>query len=141
MPLELVHMDVCRPIQTLFHSQNRYFILFIDDFTRMTWVYFMGQKSEVFTVFEKFKTFVEKQSSYFIKLLRSDRGKEYTSNDLINFVKMKEWKDNLQLVILHNKMGYLNRGIKLLWRCQDPCCVRRNSLKLFRLKLFIQLCI
>src|SRR4051812_28897480 len=66
-------------------EKNRYFILFIDDFTRMTWVYFMRQKSEAFVIFKKFKALVEKQSGRFIKMLRSDRGKEYTSNEFHKF--------------------------------------------------------
>ncbi|XP_058722251.1 uncharacterized protein LOC131594177 [Vicia villosa] len=37
--LELVHTDVCGPMNTLSHGKSRYFILFIDDFTRMTWEY------------------------------------------------------------------------------------------------------
>ena len=90
-----MHTDVCGPMHTPSHAENRYFILFIDDFTRMTWVYFMRQKSEVFTIFRKFKSFVEKQSGYFIKKLRSDRGKEYTSKEFdIFFVKMKAWIGN-----------------------------------------------
>ncbi|KAL0341549.1 UNVERIFIED_CONTAM: Retrovirus-related Pol polyprotein from transposon RE1 [Sesamum calycinum] len=52
--LELIHTDVCGPMRTS-HEQNRYFILFIDDYSRMTWVYFMREKSEVFKVFKKFK--------------------------------------------------------------------------------------
>jgi transposase InsO family protein len=40
----------------------------------------MRQKSEVFNMFRKFKCLVEKQSGCFIKVLRSDIGKEYTSN-------------------------------------------------------------
>ncbi|CAJ2638092.1 unnamed protein product [Trifolium pratense] len=83
--LELVHTDVCGPMNTLSHAKNRYFILFIDDFTRMTWVYFIRQKSEVFEIFKKFKAFVEKQSGRFVKVLRSDRGKEYTSNEFHKF--------------------------------------------------------
>jgi transposase InsO family protein len=83
--LELVHTDVCGPMNTLSHAQNRYFILFIDDLTRMTWVYFMRQKSEVFVIFKKFKAFIEKQSGRSIKVLRSDRGKEYTSNEFDKF--------------------------------------------------------
>ncbi|KAL0300270.1 UNVERIFIED_CONTAM: Retrovirus-related Pol polyprotein from transposon RE1 [Sesamum angustifolium] len=46
--LELIHTDVCGPMRTPSHEQNRYFILFIDDYSRMTWVYFMREKSEVF---------------------------------------------------------------------------------------------
>jgi hypothetical protein len=51
--LELVHTDICVPMQTPSHSQNRYFILFIDDYSCMTWVYFMKQKFEVFNIVEK----------------------------------------------------------------------------------------
>ncbi|KAL0364519.1 UNVERIFIED_CONTAM: Retrovirus-related Pol polyprotein from transposon TNT 1-94 [Sesamum angustifolium] len=36
--LELIHTDVCGPMRTPSHEQNRYFILFIDDYSRMTWV-------------------------------------------------------------------------------------------------------
>ena len=75
--LELVHTDVCGPMSTLSHAQNRYFILFIDDLTRMTWVYFMRQKSKLFVIFKKFKAFVEKQSGRSIKVMRSNRRKEY----------------------------------------------------------------
>jgi hypothetical protein len=76
----LVHTDVCGPMQTHSHSQNRYFIIFIDDYSRMTWVYFMRQKFEVFNILRKFKCLVQRQSSCLIKVLRSDGGKEYTSN-------------------------------------------------------------
>ncbi|KAK4387769.1 Retrovirus-related Pol polyprotein from transposon TNT 1-94 [Sesamum angolense] len=70
--LELIHTDVCGPMRTPSHEQNRYFILFIDDYSTMTWVYFMREKSEVFKVFKKFKNLVEKQSGRSIKVLRSD---------------------------------------------------------------------
>ncbi|KAL0325748.1 UNVERIFIED_CONTAM: Retrovirus-related Pol polyprotein from transposon TNT 1-94 [Sesamum radiatum] len=83
--LELIHTDVCGPMRTPSHEQNRYFILFIDDYSRMTWVYFMREKSEVFKVFKKFKNLVEKQSGRSIKVLRSDRGKEYNNSEFNKF--------------------------------------------------------
>ena len=49
--LELVHTDVCGPMRTPSLAKNRYFVLFIDDYSRMTWVYFMKYKSEVFSIF------------------------------------------------------------------------------------------
>ena len=51
--LQLVHSDICGPLQTSLGG-CKYFLLFVDDFSRMTWVYFLKQKSEAF---EKFKTF------------------------------------------------------------------------------------
>ena len=73
-PLQLVHSDVCGPMRTPSNNQNRYFLLFIDDFTRMTWVYFLKEKSEVLGIFKKFKLAVETQSGFKMKALRSDRG-------------------------------------------------------------------
>nr|KYP41863.1 Retrovirus-related Pol polyprotein from transposon TNT 1-94 [Cajanus cajan]KYP41870.1 Retrovirus-related Pol polyprotein from transposon TNT 1-94 [Cajanus cajan] len=83
--LELIHTDICGPMQMSSLHNNRYFILFIDDFSRMIWVYFIKAKSEVFGIFKKFKTLVEKQSGKQIKVLRSDRGKEYTSREFNKF--------------------------------------------------------
>ncbi|KAK4397350.1 Retrovirus-related Pol polyprotein from transposon TNT 1-94 [Sesamum angolense] len=83
--LELIHTDLCGPMRIPSHEQNRYFILFIDDYSRMTWVYFMREKSEVFKVFKKFKNLMEKQSGRSIKVLRSDRGKEYNNSEFDKF--------------------------------------------------------
>ena len=83
--LELVHTNVCGPMRIASIGQNKYFILFIDDLTRMTWVYFLNSKSQVFFVFKKFKALVENQSGCRIKTLKSDNGKEYTSSQFDQF--------------------------------------------------------
>ncbi|CAL8998661.1 unnamed protein product [Prunus brigantina] len=85
VPLELIHSDVCGPMQSTTIGGNKYFLTFIDDCTRMCWVYFMQYKSEVFGIFKKFKAMVELQSGYKIKRLRSDRGGEYTSLEFLKF--------------------------------------------------------
>jgi hypothetical protein len=54
-PLELVHTDMCGPINPISIRQNRYFLTFIDDFSRKTWVYFLKRKSEVLNCFKDFK--------------------------------------------------------------------------------------
>lgn len=79
-PLELIHTDVCGPIKPNSFGKNKYFLLFIDDYSRKTWVYFLKEKSEVFENFKKFKALVEKESGLSIKAMRSDRGGEFTSN-------------------------------------------------------------
>nr|KYP66220.1 Retrovirus-related Pol polyprotein from transposon TNT 1-94 [Cajanus cajan] len=80
-PLELIHTDVCGPIKPRSLGKSNYFLLFIDDFSRKTWVYFLKEKSEVFENFKKFKAHVEKESGLLIKALRSDRGGEFTSKE------------------------------------------------------------
>ncbi|CAL9018208.1 unnamed protein product, partial [Prunus brigantina] len=84
-PLELIHTDVCGPMQNESIGGNRYFITFIDDYSRMCWVYFLRNKSSVISVFKKFKAFVELQSGFNLKKLRSDRGGEYTSHEFLEF--------------------------------------------------------
>jgi transposase InsO family protein len=83
--LELIHTDICGPMSTNSYGGKIYFITFIDDFSRMCWVYFLGQKSEVFSVFRKFQKIVERQSDCLIKKLRSDKGGEYNSKEFEKF--------------------------------------------------------
>ena len=83
--LQLIHTDVCGPMKTDSLSGNRYFLLFIDDYTRMCWVYFIRLKSEVFDVFKQFNALVDNQCNLSIKALRSDNGGEYTSSQFVEF--------------------------------------------------------
>ena len=83
--LQLVHADICGPIKPKSHSNKRYLINFIDDYSRKTWVYFLSEKSETFSVFKKFKAFVERESGNFIRCLHTDRGGEFTSLEFNQF--------------------------------------------------------
>ena len=56
-------------------------MLFIDDFTRMAWVFFLKEKSEAFNKFKAFKLLVENETEAKIKCLRSDNGGEFTSKE------------------------------------------------------------
>jgi transposase InsO family protein len=64
-----------------------YYVLFIDDYSRKTWVYFLKSKDEVFCKFKEFKALIENISKRKIKILSSDNGGEYTSKDFVNFCK------------------------------------------------------
>jgi hypothetical protein len=85
--LDLVHTDVCRPMQTRSLGGAFYFLLFIDDCMRYTWVYFFRRKNDVFEYFKEFRTMVEKQTGKSIKILCSDQGGEYKSRDFIKYCK------------------------------------------------------
>lgn len=77
--LEVVHADLCGPMEEVSIGGSRYFALFEDDATRMTFVYFLQSKSEVIDKFLEFKNLVENQMSRKIKHFRSDNGGEYCS--------------------------------------------------------------
>lgn len=60
---------------------------FIEDLSRKTWIYFIRTKDEVFSRFKELKAQVDNLKRKKIKVLRSDNGGEYTSNDLKDFRK------------------------------------------------------
>lgn len=68
-PAERIHADVCGPMSTLSLNKNRYFLAFVDDYSRMTWVYFVKEKSAVFSIFKKFLCIRSKLISVFVRLI------------------------------------------------------------------------
>jgi len=50
----LVHSDVWGPALNSHNNQFQYFVLFVDNFSRMTWIYFLKHKSEVLDKFYAF---------------------------------------------------------------------------------------
>lgn len=85
-PLNLIHSDVCGPMQVSSWGGARYLLTFTDDNTRKTFGYLMKNKSEVSTHFITFKNMVEKQTGLHIKILRTDNGTEYCNSNLSNFL-------------------------------------------------------
>jgi transposase InsO family protein len=83
----LVHLDVCGPMPSTSLSGYVYYVSFIDDYSRKTWVYFLKSKDEVLEKFKEFKALVENLSKRKIKILRSDNEGEHTSNYFGSFYR------------------------------------------------------
>jgi hypothetical protein len=83
--LDLIHTDVCGPMSSASLTGFLYYVTFIDDFSRKSWIFFMKTKGQVFQRFQEFKALVENQTGKKIKVLRSDNGGEYTSNEFSDF--------------------------------------------------------
>ena len=74
--LELVHSDVCGPMSTAAIGGYKYFVTFIDDFSRCCKVYFMKTKCGVLEKFKEFHKCFTNESGMSIGCLRSDNGGE-----------------------------------------------------------------
>ena len=83
--LQLIHSDICGPMNVRTRHGANYFIIFIDDFTRFGHVYLISYKSEALDCFTQFTRLVENQLSTKIKALRSDREREYLSEQFKGF--------------------------------------------------------
>jgi Integrase core domain/GAG-pre-integrase domain len=86
---ELVHSDVWGPAPVDSYNHFKYFVTFIDDFSRTTWVYLLKGKNEVFSCFKDFLNFVGNQYSAKIKVFRSDNGTEYVNKKIFELLKSK----------------------------------------------------
>ncbi|KAI5350539.1 hypothetical protein L3X38_003430 [Prunus dulcis] len=78
-PLYLVHCDLWGPAPTVSVSGYKYYAIFVDDWSKYTWIYPLPTKSEFSSVFVIFKTHVENLLGSKIKIFRSDGGGEFTS--------------------------------------------------------------
>ena len=63
VPFSLIHSDVWGPFPKSALSGYCWFVLFVDDCTRMTWIYLLKNKDEVFTTFCSFHTMIQTQFS------------------------------------------------------------------------------
>ena len=79
--LQLIHGDICGPIQPSTVGGRRYYFLMIDDYSRLMWVAFLKEKSEAFQQFKRFKNLAESESEEKVKCLRTDRGGEFNSKE------------------------------------------------------------
>ena len=65
--LDIVHSDVCGPMTTTSLSGYVYYVSFIDDYSRKTWINFLNGINEVFSKFKEFKDLIENLSEKKIK--------------------------------------------------------------------------
>lgn len=84
--LDLIHSDVCGPMQTTTAQGKRYILTFIDDFSKYTTIYLLKEKSEAIEKFKKFYQLTRNQFGFGIKALRSDREGEYTGTEFNKFL-------------------------------------------------------
>ena len=76
-PFQIIHSDVWGPSPILSFHGYRYFIVFIDDFTRFSWIYFLKNKSDVYSTFLNFESYVHRQFNSKILAFHSDWGGEF----------------------------------------------------------------
>ncbi|RVW75469.1 Retrovirus-related Pol polyprotein from transposon RE1 [Vitis vinifera] len=85
-PFELVHTDVWGPCRTASTLGFQYFVTFIDDYSRCTWLFLMKNRAELFSIFQKFYTEIQTQFNISIRVLRSDNAREYFSAQFTSFM-------------------------------------------------------
>ena len=88
-PFSTIYSDIWGPSRVTSFG-FRYFVTFIDEFSRCTWVYLMNDRSELLPIFMSFLNEIENQFGKTIKIFRSDNAKEYFSHHLSSFLSSKD---------------------------------------------------
>ncbi|THH26789.1 hypothetical protein EUX98_g7389 [Antrodiella citrinella] len=86
-PLDLVVSDVHGPLPVSTAQGYRYWILFLDVASRLYVVYYLREKSQAFACFKEFKAWAENHFERKMKVFRDDKGGEYMSNDMDQYLK------------------------------------------------------
>jgi hypothetical protein len=83
--LELIHSDVwISPLTST--NGSKFYVLFIDDCSRYTWLFPVQNKYDVFGMFVKFKYLVENLFILKMKQFQTNGGGEYLLNTFTNFL-------------------------------------------------------
>ena len=91
-PLEIIHTDLCGPIQVESLGGSRYILMFTDDYSRYTVVYCLKSKDQTLPKFIENVSLMEKQTGLGerqVKVVRSDNGGEYTSSGFASYCAEK----------------------------------------------------
>jgi hypothetical protein len=79
--LEIVHTDICGPFDSPSFGREKYFITFIDNFSRYYYIYLLHEKSQAVDALKVYIIEVERQLDRKVKVVKSDKGGEYYEID------------------------------------------------------------
>lgn len=119
-PLDLIHSDVCGHMQTTTPSGKRFMVTLIDDFSRFTVIRLLSHKSEVESCIKQFVEMVKNKFNKKPKVIRSDRGGEYTGKVLGDYLKSEGIQSQLTTAYSPQQNGVAerkNRSIIEMARC------------------------
>ncbi|UYV78030.1 FHDC1 [Cordylochernes scorpioides] len=88
-PLEIVHTDLCGPIEPLTHDNKKYIMTFLDDYTHFCYVYLLSNKYEAKEYIKEYVNEVERFLNAKVSKLRCDNGGEYANTQVKEWCKMK----------------------------------------------------
>ncbi|KAM2926469.1 hypothetical protein FF1_043834 [Malus domestica] len=83
---EVVHSDIWGTSCVESFDGYKYYVTFIDDYSRVIWVYLLKFKGDFFEAFKEFHKLITNQFASKLYTLRSDNGTEYTSNNMSNYL-------------------------------------------------------
>lgn len=123
--LELIHTDLAGPMEEETWGGARYFLIFVDEFSRKVMGYMLKSKTEVFAKFKEFKVFVANQINKKIKKLRSDNGSEYINDKFPSFLRANGIHYQTSVAHTSQQNGVAERTIRIV--IEKARCMLQDS--------------
>ena len=110
--LDLIHSDLCGPMLVVSLRGYVYYVTFINDHSKKTWIYFLKSKKseEILQRFQDFKALVENQTGRKIRALRSHNGGEYTSKEFDEYCRQEGIQRQLTVPYTPEHNGVVERN-------------------------------
>jgi hypothetical protein len=86
---DLIHSDIWVPSPTTTVCGSKYFIIFVDDFSRYIWIYLMHNHSKLTQIYRTFAQMISTQFSKTIKIFCTDNAMEYRDSQFLDFIHIQ----------------------------------------------------
>jgi transposase InsO family protein len=83
---DLIHSDVWGPAPFSTERGSCYFVIFVDDYSRFTWIYMLKHRSDLVPIFQIFHKIIQTQFSRTIKVFRSNNAQEFHDKSFLSIL-------------------------------------------------------
>ena len=98
-----------------------YFALFVDDFSGWRFIYFLKHKSEAADRFKELINLIRGETGNLVRVLRTDGGGEYSSNDFNAWLKKKGIRHETSAPYTPEQDGVSERAIRTITEGARSC--------------------
>ena len=119
--LDLIHTDICGPMQTETPGNKRYILTILDDHSRYTTVHLMKFKNEATPLIKQFIELTKTQFNKKPKIIRSDQGREYANDDLKDYLRKEGIRMQYTVAYTPQQNGVAERKNRTL--CEMARCM------------------
>jgi transposase InsO family protein len=109
-----VHIDLVGPTTTQGFKCEKYFVLLVYYYKRMTAIFFLMNKSEAFEKFKVYKEMAENEMHSKIKFLRYNNGGDFTSKEFMDYCSRHGIKRQFFIARTPQNKGVVERKNRMI---------------------------
>ncbi|XP_073019407.1 uncharacterized protein [Primulina eburnea] len=129
--LELLRMDLMGPMEVESFGGKKYSFVYVDDFSRFSWVNFIREKSDTFSVFKQLVTRITNFHGLKVRRIRTDHGKEFENSSFSSFCDRKGISHQFSAPKTPQQNGIVERKNRTLQEMARVMLTSKNISKRF----------